>query len=299
MPSIEQLKVLNAVVECGSLRIAAERLCKTQPALTHAIRQLESLLGLSLFSRDAYRLKLTDAGERIHQLAMRTLESHNELLQVAGFLAGGNEAQVTLAVEASFELAPILPAFEAVQAEFPACEIIIRQEYLTGAVELVQKDLAELCISPLSPSLSPSKGAGSRIQMQFLTRGEMVNVASPKLIARHSALQTVAQLKDEYQILVQDSGSGSRGVKFGVQTAQRHWYVNSFATKLSLIEQGMGWGRLPLWMIKAALDEGRLQRLELKDMSTCEQFGYSLARRADITPGPVAARLWQALAAIA
>lgn len=295
MPSIDQLKVLKAVVECGSLRLAADSLCKTQPALTHAIRQLESQLGLTLFSREAYRLALTDEGKRIHQLALRTLETHNELLQVATFLAGGNEASVTLAVEASFELAPILPAFEAVQAEFPACEIVIRQEYLTGAVELVQKDLAELCISPVNPALSP----GVRLQSQFLTRGEMVNVVSPKLLARHPELHSVAQLKDEYQILVQDSGSGTRGLKLGVQSAQRHWYVNSFATKLSLIEQGMGWGRLPLWMIKTALEEGRLLVPALNDFSAREQFGYSLVRRADGAPGPVATRLWQALAGMA
>ncbi|WP_372872989.1 LysR family transcriptional regulator [Shewanella sp.] len=291
MPSIDQLKVLKAVVECGSLRLAADSLCKTQPALTHAIRQLESQLGLTLFSRDGYRLALTNEGKRIHQLALRTLETHSELLQVANFLAGGAESQVTLAVEASFKLAPILPVFKAVQAEFPACEIVIRQEYLTGAVELVQKEQAELCISPLNPALSP----GVRLQSQLLTRGEMVNVVSPQLLTRHPELDSVEQLKDEYQILVQDSGSGTRGVKLGVQSAQRHWYVNSFATKLSLIEQGMGWGRLPAWMLAEALAEGRLQVLELADYPTRQWFDYHLVRRSASVPGPVASRLWQAL----
>lgn len=100
MPSVFQLQALCAAVEKPSLRQAAEALCKTQPALTHALKQLESQLGLPLFNRDGYRLVLTGSGERIYQLALKTLESHAELEQLAQHLARGDEDRVVLTVEA-------------------------------------------------------------------------------------------------------------------------------------------------------------------------------------------------------
>lgn len=291
MPSVFQLQALCAAVEKPSLRQAAEALCKTQPALTHALKQLESQLGLTLFNRDGYRLVLTGNGERIYQLALKTLESHAEIEQLAQHLARGDEDRVVLTVEASFELTPILRALESVQAEFSQTEIVIQQEYLTGAVERVQQGQANLAITPLAPALSP----GTRLDTKPLSQGQMLNVAAPRLLARYPALSSIEQLRKEYQILVQDSGSGTLGLKLGVQTAQRHWYVNSFATKLSLIEQGMGWGRLPEWMLTEALATGRLRVLELADFPTRQRFEYHLVRRSAAVPGPVATRLWQRL----
>ena len=61
---MEQLKVLVAVAESHSMKEAANQLHKTQPALSQAIKGLESMLGIELFDRSDYRLRLpTDFSE--------------------------------------------------------------------------------------------------------------------------------------------------------------------------------------------------------------------------------------------
>ena len=73
MITVDQLKVLEAIAEEKSLRAAAIRLHKTQPALSHSIKQLEVQLGLELFTRDSYRLRLTSTGKSIYQMAIKAV----------------------------------------------------------------------------------------------------------------------------------------------------------------------------------------------------------------------------------
>lgn len=59
----EQLIVLHAIVTEGTFRGAAERLHKSQSAISHMLKKLEAEIDMVLLSREAYRPKLTPAGE--------------------------------------------------------------------------------------------------------------------------------------------------------------------------------------------------------------------------------------------
>src|SRR6188768_2221616 len=59
------LRSFTAVAEDGSLSRAAERLFVSQPALTKQIRQLETQLGVRLFTRSRAGMALTEAGEAL------------------------------------------------------------------------------------------------------------------------------------------------------------------------------------------------------------------------------------------
>ncbi|WP_218185367.1 helix-turn-helix domain-containing protein, partial [Calditerricola satsumensis] len=57
----EQLEVLAAIVEEGSMNRAADRLRITQPALSRAIKKLEERFGTAFFERRGKQLVLTPA----------------------------------------------------------------------------------------------------------------------------------------------------------------------------------------------------------------------------------------------
>jgi LysR family transcriptional regulator, glycine cleavage system transcriptional activator len=59
------LRVLLAVVGAGSFTRAGHDLGIGQPAVSHAIKQLEVALGAPVFSREGGRVVLTDAGRRL------------------------------------------------------------------------------------------------------------------------------------------------------------------------------------------------------------------------------------------
>ena len=71
--TIQQLAYFLATVEHGSFSGAARSLFLTQPSISEQVRQLESELGISLFSRAGRGLALTEAGRRFRPEAERVL----------------------------------------------------------------------------------------------------------------------------------------------------------------------------------------------------------------------------------
>ncbi|MFA5985292.1 MAG: LysR family transcriptional regulator [Methylococcaceae bacterium] len=289
--TLDQLLMFKTVAEVGSLRLASELLHKTQPAISQGIRQLESQFNLLLFSRAGYRLSLTEQGKLLFQRTLRLLNEAAEIQQVAKHLASGHEASITLAFEGSFELSLVLPILELTQNEYPNTQIILKQEYLTGAIEALSAGRADIIISP--SELMQEKF--SQVETTLLNQGQLIAVAAPKLLARHLSLSSSTELVNEYQIIVQDTGTGTGSLEFGVQDGQRRWYVNDFYTKKMLILSGMGWGKLPNHLMAEELKNGTLQALKLADIQTEILLHYYAIRTKTTILGPVASKLWKNL----
>jgi len=289
--TLEQLKMLKLVAEQGSLKAASELLYKTQPAISQGLKQLETQLGLQLFDRNGYRLELTTEGQQIYRHALRLLDESSKIKQLSQHLSQGNEASITIALEASYDLNQILPVLENTQNEFPRTEIVLKQEYLSGAFEAVQDEQAELAITPVDTLVLESGIFNS----SWLYQGVLTNVAAPRLLLRHPNLQFVEELRNEYQIVVQDSGQSSKGKNYSVQTGQRCWYANDFSTKKTLIMSGMGWGRLPENLIEDELNNGSLIKLELDDVNTDLALNYHAIKLKSRVLGSVANKLWKSL----
>ena len=73
--NLEYYKILYYVVQYGSFTQAAEELCITQPAVSQAIKSLESVLGSQLFVRSAKGVALTKEGEVLYSYVKRGYES--------------------------------------------------------------------------------------------------------------------------------------------------------------------------------------------------------------------------------
>jgi DNA-binding transcriptional LysR family regulator len=86
------LKYFEVIAETGNLGRAAERLHRTQPALTKCIDRLEEDLGTRLFEKDGRGMRLSAAGEvllrRTRQMALMVEETTREMQDVAGGLQG-------------------------------------------------------------------------------------------------------------------------------------------------------------------------------------------------------------------
>ncbi len=293
--TLDQLKMLTMVAQHGTLKGASQALFKTQPAISQGLKQLESQLGVELFSRKGYRLALTEAGQQIHFRAQRLLSEADEIQQLSAHLARGVEATVTLAFEASFDLTRILPILDMTQQEFPDTAIILKQEHMSGAFEAVVKDNADLAITPSNSYFLESEA----VLGVKLYQGALISVAAPRLLKRHPNLTRVDELLNEYQIVVQDSGQASKGKEMGVQQGQRRWYVNDFATKKTLILSGMGWGKLPDNLIGDELANSSLCKLQLEDVINEVAVDYFAMKNSSKVLGPVASKLWKNLSLLA
>ena len=81
MLSMDELALLQAIEQTGSLSRAAAHLGKAPSTISHAARQLETRLDALLFDRRRYRLELTPAGKLLTQGAARLMQDAAQLTQ--------------------------------------------------------------------------------------------------------------------------------------------------------------------------------------------------------------------------
>jgi DNA-binding transcriptional LysR family regulator len=67
----DDLRIVLAIAECGTLSAAAVRLSVSHPTLSRRLQRIERRLGTRLFERLPTLLRATAAGEEVRQLALR------------------------------------------------------------------------------------------------------------------------------------------------------------------------------------------------------------------------------------
>lgn len=77
---IDQLHTFVAIVDTGSFTRAADKVFKTQSAVSMQMRRLEERLGKSLFVKDGRTNRLSEEGERLLGYARRMIRLNNETI---------------------------------------------------------------------------------------------------------------------------------------------------------------------------------------------------------------------------
>lgn len=77
--TLRHMQIFQAVYQKKSITRAAETLCMTQPAVTRAIRELETYYGVRFFDRMNRRLYVTEAGKRLYTYSLHILDSFDQL----------------------------------------------------------------------------------------------------------------------------------------------------------------------------------------------------------------------------
>lgn len=117
------LKYFEVIATEGSLSRAAERLHRTQPALTKCIDRLEEAVGTALFAKDGRGMRLTPAGhilvKRSRLLAIMVDESVREMQDHAAGLRG--EVRIGCVPTVAQRLMPAM--FEQLLAEAPEVSV--------------------------------------------------------------------------------------------------------------------------------------------------------------------------------
>lgn len=86
-----------AVAEEGTFTRAAERVFRTQPAVSQSVKKLEEEVGVPLFARDMPELTLTEAGRSLVDYARRMLKLRDEAVRQLGGLQNLSAGHVTIA----------------------------------------------------------------------------------------------------------------------------------------------------------------------------------------------------------
>ena len=122
------LQVFQAVANERSYSRAAEKLYRTQPAISIAMRKLEDWVGQPLFVRGSGARALTDAGVLLLEYAERMLNLREEARKGLTELRGMKRGQVSLGVNES-SIHALLPSLERFRTRFPGIHVRVHRVF--------------------------------------------------------------------------------------------------------------------------------------------------------------------------
>lgn len=111
---IKPLRYFLAIAKNASFTRAAEQLNVAQPAVSMAIKKLETELGLTLLHRADRKISLTDEGKRLLLHAEKIIQATDDALLEMNELRGLNQGEVRVGIPSmlgSYYFPPILMAF--------------------------------------------------------------------------------------------------------------------------------------------------------------------------------------------
>ena len=138
-PTIKQLQYLVALREHGHFGRAAEACYVTQSTLSAGLRELETLLGVTLVERTRRVVRFTPLGEKVADKAVRVLRESEELAELArteGQPLHGELRMGVIPTIAPFLLPAMLPRL---RREWPSLKLYLREETSQAACEALHR----------------------------------------------------------------------------------------------------------------------------------------------------------------
>ncbi|MBY6014675.1 hydrogen peroxide-inducible genes activator [Qipengyuania gaetbuli] len=253
LPTLKQLQYLVALHEHGHFGRAAEASFVSQSTLSAGIRELESLLGVTLVERSRRVVRFTALGNQVVEKAHRILREAEELadlVQAAGKPLAGQLRMSVIPTIAPFLLPRFLPRL---RKERPDLELFLREETSHDAVESLQHGRVD-CVLLALPF------ATGEVEKAHIS-DDPLYVAFPKDDPRDPPETVSADMIDEGRLLLLEDGhclkehalaACNRPELRGSATM----IGTSLHTLVQMVDNGLGLTMLPEMAVEAGILKG-------------------------------------------
>ena len=139
LPTVKQLQYLVALRRFGHFGRAADACFVTQSTLSSGLRELETLLGMTLVERTRRVVRFTALGEKIADKAVKVLRETEELAEMAraqGRPLHGELRMGVIPTIAPFLLPAMLPRL---REQWPELKLYLREETSNAACEALHR----------------------------------------------------------------------------------------------------------------------------------------------------------------
>ncbi len=254
MLSEDELSLLEAIRESGSLSRAAARLGKAPSTVSHAARQLETRFDALLFDRRRYRLQLTPAGHLLAEEAARLMQDVSRMTQRVRQVASGWEDRLWIVTDEILEFELLMPVVHAFDELNSGVTLRMTGEVLSGTWEALRDGRADLIIGATNePPAIPG------LRWFELGSMEWVFAVSP----RHPLAAVEGPLRRERivahrAVVVADSSRMTGGRAYGLVGGQPALAVPTMRAKILAQRDALGVGWLPRYRVASLLERGEL-----------------------------------------
>jgi DNA-binding transcriptional LysR family regulator len=258
--SLDQLRTFIAAVDEGSFSAASRKLLRSQSVISETVGNLEDQIGVPLFDRSGRYPKLTPAGIVLLADARSIITGVDLLKARAKGMAVGLEPELSVVVDVFYPIDAITQAAKEFREKYPGVALRIYVEALGAAIQPVLDGRCSVGIVGSLPVI-PDNLTHERLPgISFL----MV-AASDHPLAAYKGKIAKETLAKHTQIVLTDRSELSAGRELGVMSPTT-WRLADLFAKHHFLLNGLGWGGMPLHVVRKDLAEGRLAVLSIEDV---------------------------------
>jgi DNA-binding transcriptional LysR family regulator len=269
-----ELQVFLMVAKEGSFSRAAERLFRTQPAVSLAIRKLEDSLGQPLFIRGARPVRLTDAGTLLREYAERLINLRDEVKKGLTELEGLKRGELSLGVNES-SIHALLPALAKFREMHSGIQVRVHRMFsrdIPHEVLNYRLDLGAISYVPRDPQLQATE----------ILKDELTLVAPPKhALARKREVDIADLGKEDFIAHIVESPFRRRVIEL---FARHHTALNmpiempSIESIKRFVQMGMGVAIVPRMCVQWEIERGWMKEVKIRQLSIPRHV-YLVSRR--------------------
>lgn len=275
--TLEQWRILQAVVDYGGYAQAAEKLNKSQSSLNHAVAKLQNQLDVQLLEVRGRKAFLTEAGEVMLRRSRHLTQSVHDLEALAENIHQDWEPEITLALDLAYPRRCILPVLQAFYPQSRGSRLKIIDTVLTGSDEAVLEGWADIVISTSVPRGYLGEPLADLMFVPVCHPSHPLAAIEGKVDAN--------ELLHHLQIVIKDTAKSPQE-KQGWLRAEMRWTVSQFHTAIDLLLQGIGFCWLPYHEVADKLARHELVRLEIQGSRFRKAALYLIHPRPDnLGPG--------------
>ncbi len=271
---LAELHVFLTVAREGSFSRAAERLFRTQPAVSLAINRLEASVGQPLFVRGARPVRLTDEGALLRDYAERLLNLREEARKGLSDLRGLARGELSLGVNES-SIHALLPSLARFRKLHPGVRIAVHRTFsrdIPHEVLNYRLDLGAVSYVPREPQLAATE----------ILRDELTFVVPPKhKLAKRRSVDVTELAKETFIAHIVESPFRRRVIEL---FARHHTPLNMTVEMPTIesikrfVQMGMGVAIVPRMCVRWEVERGLLIEVRIKQLKMPRHL-YLISRR--------------------
>ncbi|WP_065187547.1 LysR family transcriptional regulator [Shewanella woodyi] len=249
---MEQWKVFVAIVEHGGSVQAADKMYKSQSAISHSLKKMESTLKHSLFTVEGRKLTLTPLGKLLLPKAKSLLGQATQMEVLSNQYRDGMLNEIAIAVDVLVPIDLLQDALDRLAQCHPGLNIRVFETALSGTKQYLEEGEVQFGIAStlptghnLEPFISVPLVCVSHIDHPLQQMGKI----------------NYETLKQYFQVVIRDSGK--QALDTGWLGAPKRWTVTNISTSLHLVLEGKCFAWLPEHSVSQYIKEGKLAPVPL------------------------------------
>jgi DNA-binding transcriptional LysR family regulator len=194
----------------------------------------------------------------------------------------GLEPELAIAMEVMYPIERLTRAATHHRKTYTHTPLRLYVEALGGVIKPVLDRDCSIGVIGSLPILPDQLQSEPLLDLPFAT------VVSPsyQLPAKRGVI-SASTIAKHVQLVLSDRTTLTEGRDFGVLSPQT-WRLADLGAKHAFLKAGLGWGHMPLHMVKADLDSGALVKIRVEGMPRDMVMPMRVVFRKDAPPGPAA-----------